>query len=188
MKSATPASGTNSFSPFRAGIWTASGSQDALDSSIASVAVASPLAIAERCFVAPAAFRAAPARSVEMYGPGTSARPISSVSAASSTSPSPMPPASSGNTTPRNPCSAILRHSLGSCAVSVSMMRRTSDIGHSAAKNLRALFLRICWDSLSPNCITPHGPTLLWRTLQRAAAGFNRQSCRACRSGTATAN
>src|SRR5258708_4612425 len=26
-------------------------------------------------------------------------------------------------------------------------------MGHSAAKNLRALFLRICWDSLSPNCM-----------------------------------
>ena len=44
-------------------------------------------------------------------------------------------------------------HSFASCAVSVSMMRRTSAIGHSAAKNLRALFFKICWDSLSPNCM-----------------------------------
>ncbi len=61
-----------------------------------------------------------------MKAPGTSARPISSASAASSTLPRAKPPASSGITTPRKPCAAISPQSFSSCAVSVSMMRRTS--------------------------------------------------------------
>src|SRR5205085_1256821 len=47
-----------------------------------------------------------------------------------------------------------LLHKSASNAVSVSIKRRTSAMGHSAAKNLRALSRRNSWLSFSPNCMT----------------------------------
>src|ERR1043166_1764348 len=64
-----------------------------------------------------------------------------------------MPPYSSGVMIPVNPCSASLVHRAASWAVSVSMALRTAAMGLSPAKNLRAVSFRICWLSVSPNCM-----------------------------------
>src|ERR1700691_4335649 len=161
-----PASGTNIFRPFSAKpasvgcamSCTASGSQLGEPASKASVACASPVAMRERylrfCARLPAAAIAPPASStVERYGPGSSARPISSSATAISTKPKPGPPYSSSNIMPVQPWSAIFCHKAASYAVSVSIRRRTSAMGHSAEKNFRAEFFNTCCVSVNPNCM-----------------------------------
>ena len=126
-----------------------SGDQEAESSSKATVALASPLAMALRYFCFPGLFEvpasSGPAiKTVLKNGPGSSVRPISSRVAAISTMPIPNPPYSSGRIIPFQPCSAILRHRAGSKAVAVSMSFRTSVMGHSAARNFRTVFFRVC--------------------------------------------
>jgi len=84
------------FALFSARVVIAAGSQSRSASSSASVARASPVAIAESqrffCASLPAASTAAAASTVGQYGPGYDARPSSSSRIADSTMPSPLPP------------------------------------------------------------------------------------------------
>src|ERR1022692_2182328 len=126
-KSAAAASGTNIFRPLSAKpasvgcalSCTAPGSQLAEASSSASVACASPSEMRERYFRfwagLPAASMATPAsRTVERYGPGSRARPISSSATAISTKPRPRPPYSSSKMMPVQPWCAIFCQSAAS--------------------------------------------------------------------------
>src|ERR1700675_1475428 len=54
---------------------------------------------------------------------------------------------------PGYPWSVSFDQSVASYAVSVSVRRRISALGHSPAKNSRALFFRNSWLSVKPNCI-----------------------------------
>src|SRR5580700_9415765 len=54
---------------------------------------------------------------------------------------------------PVYPWSVSLDQSTASYAASVSIRRRISALGHSPAKNLRALFFRNSWLSVKPNCM-----------------------------------
>src|SRR6202453_2578931 len=150
----------------------ASKSHDALFSSKASVDLASPRQSADRylCFCSPlpAWSSRLPARStVLVNGPGTTARPISSNTAHISTMPRPAPSYFSGKMMPVQPWAANLDHSAWSKAVSVSINRRTSGMGHSAARNCRAEFLTACCVSVSPKCMrssfAEHSLITLWQ-------------------------
>src|SRR6266852_962389 len=162
MKSAMAASVTKNFLPVSFPLvalsCTSRGFQLAPASTRATVARTSPRQMGARYLFwwagEPTASNTEPARTtVEKNGPGNRARPASSIKSMSSSLPRPTPPYPSGKMMPVYPCSVIFDQSAASYAVSVSISRRISALGHSPAKNLRALSLRNSWLSLSPNSI-----------------------------------
>src|SRR3990172_3745107 len=117
--------------------------------------ISSPAAILGRswpfCSSLPASMTGTPPRTtVEMYGPGTSARPNSSSSTTSSHSFMPVPPCSSGMINPIQPCCAIFRHTSGESPFSSSSISRTTDSGHSFSRKSRAKFFSSSCCSSSP--------------------------------------
>src|SRR3990172_4735684 len=117
--------------------------------------IRSPAAILGRswffCSSLPASMTGTPPRmTVEMYGPGTSARPNSSSSTTSSHSFMPVPPYSSGMMSPIQPCCAIFRHRSGEYPFSSSSISRTTDSGHSFSRKSRAKFFSSSCCSSSP--------------------------------------
>ena len=91
--------------PFASSMRTPSASHRALSSSSATVARSRPSHIGFSLLCSCGMhFNSAPARNtVEKYGPGSSARPISSAAIAISTRPSPMPPSRSSKMIPVQP-------------------------------------------------------------------------------------
>ncbi len=129
--------------------------RSAVGSIHASVARASPEASlgshAFFCASVPASSMASPPRStVEKKGPGTTARPISSIRTTRSTMPSPIPPCSSGTMSPSHPCSASFFQRSGVMPSGPSMSLRTVSELHSLSKNFRAVLRRSSCSSLNP--------------------------------------
>ena len=91
-----------------------------------------------------------PSSTVEKNGPGTTERPISSISTTRSTKPSPMPPCSSAKMSPVHPCSAIFFQRSGVMPSGPSMSLRTVSDAHSLSKNFRAVLRSSSCSSLNP--------------------------------------
>src|SRR5262245_42864280 len=141
------------FGDFSARVVTAAGSQSMSLSRSATVARASPVAIAEShrffCASLPAASTAAAARTVGKYGPGYAARPSSSSKIAVSTMPSPLPPYASGKESPSQPSWDISFH-IDSLSPRGSSQRRRTVAGlQCSSRNARAEFFRSCWSELN---------------------------------------
>src|SRR5882724_587149 len=158
---ATWAQGTKRFVPeiahpfdvFSARVVIAAGSQSRSLSRSASVARASPVAIAEsqRFFWAsvPATSTAAALRMVGQYGPGYAARPSSSSRIAVSTMPSPLPPWASGRESPSQPSWAISFHMVSLSPRGSSHRSRTAAGLQCSSRNARAEFFSNCWSELN---------------------------------------
>lgn len=122
---------------------TMAGSQEPWSSATARVAVVRPAAMPGRWRAqaswSPEASRAwAASRTVAKKGAQNSARPISSRTTPSSTSPKPSPPYSSGIASPgRRSWSAAWEHTAGSKRGSLSMSLRTASSGDLASRNSR---------------------------------------------------
>ena len=118
-------------------------------SSIATVPRSVPAASAASRSSRPSA-RAASVATIadEKYGPGNTARPISSCTTTASMIPRPSPPSASGTSSPVQPRSTIARHSSGVIpASSCSAMRRTYSFGASAARNARTASRSAIWSA-----------------------------------------
>src|SRR6266571_4498161 len=183
--SARCASGTKSFTPESvkpeppafAFTVTPPASQRAFGSAHASVAFAWPWLIFGShvffCSAEPASKMASPPRrTVAKYGPGMTARPISSISTVRSTKPSPLPPCSSGKTSPSQPCSAIFFQKSSVTPAGSSMRLRTNSDGHSFSRNFRAVERSSSCSSLKPKSIALplYRPALPFREAEHALA------------------
>src|SRR5947208_1048304 len=141
------------FAVLSARVWVASGRQSRSASRNATVARASPVAIAESqrffCASLPASSMARPASTVGKYGPGAAARPISSRRIAVSIMPSALPPYASGSESPSQPCWAISFHVVSLSPRGSSQRRRTAAGFMCSSRNARAEFFRSCWSGLN---------------------------------------
>src|SRR5947208_3457052 len=141
------------FAVLSARVWVASGRQSRSASRTATVARASPVAIAESqrffCASLPASAMARPASTVGKYGPGAAARPISSRRIAVSIMPSALPPYASGSESPSQPCWAISFHVVSLSPRGSSQRRRTAAGFMCSSRNARAEFFRSCWSGLA---------------------------------------
>src|SRR5882672_486886 len=150
----------------------AAGSQSRSASRSASVARASPVAIAESqrflCASLPAASIALAASTVGQYGPGYAARPSSSSRIAVSTMPSPLPPYDSGSERPCQPSWAISFHIVSLSPRGSSHRRRTVAGLQCSSRNARAEFFRSCWSELNEKS--------MGSGLQAVGANFLRQA------------
>src|SRR5213593_990038 len=182
--SATWAHGTNRFVPesvqpvarFSARAWVASGRQSRSASRKASVARASPVAIADsqrfRCPSVPDSSIARAARTVGRYGPGTAARPISSRRIAVSTMPSPLPPCASGRERPSQPSSPISFHSVSLSPRGSSQSSRTVAGVMCSSRKARAEFFSNCWSELNAKFMASRLQTIGAHFLGQAEHAF----------------
>ena len=167
-RSATCASGTNSFSPDRTKPASVAAADMAMPpasyrpprSTWARLRTSSPAAtrgkISAFCSSEPPASTAAPPNStVAKNGPGMSDLPISSSTTTKSRKLPPLPPYCSGIRMPSQPNSAAFFHSSVACAVSSSIILRTNAVGHSASRNLRVASRSNSWSSLNPKSMFP---------------------------------